>query len=262
MITFAIAHYYRENDLKSLISNLIPNITNDDEILIWNNGSCENLIIYYEKEIKVRVVNSEKNLGVVQSRKNLLSIAKNKKICFLDDDIVLKYDFVRRLKEKALLKVDIIAFKVVNAKNEIRPFEFLSNSKFDKEVRNFLGGACLFNSEKAIFSYQEVNESFYGMEEHEAALILWKKCGIIHFCPTLEVIHLRSELTIETPAVRFIDNFDKISKKIVIIWKYYPTFFALLASFAWTLKALRNRKNKLSYIQFLKHILKGGNWYK
>ena len=65
MITFAIAHYYRENDLKSLISNLIPNIINDDEILIWNNGSCENLIIYYEKEIKVRVVNSEKNLDFI-----------------------------------------------------------------------------------------------------------------------------------------------------------------------------------------------------
>lgn len=260
MIAICITHFYKENELLRLLEQINKIGYGDYRIFIHDNGSQGLNIAHLEK---VEYYKSVKNNGVIESRKSFLRKYDADYYVFLDDDLFLENDFFKCLYEELNTADDVIGFKVFDENYNVRPIEFISNNLKSHPSFKFLGGACCLKKGIATKLYQDLYDSFYGMEEYELALLLYKNGGRISYRPNIKVHHLKSNASISIPSKRYSNECDKAIKKIAIILKYYPIIFAILPVTMWIIKCLINKNcNRIGNLKFIKTLKDGNSIYK
>jgi GT2 family glycosyltransferase len=260
MIAICITHYYKEKELLLLIEQIKTIGYGEFRVFIHDNGSVNlevketDIISYYK---------SQKNNGVIESRKIFLNKYNAEYYVFLDDDLYLEMDFFDCLYKEIKTADDVMAFKVYDENYNVRKFEYISNKLEPHKSFKFLGGACCLKKGIATQLYKELYDSFYGMEEYELALLLYQNGGRISYRPSIKVHHLKSETSIPMLSSRYSNECEKAVKKIYIILKYYPRIFAILPLFAWIMKCLYSKNvNRLSNMEFIKTIKDGNSFFK
>ena len=96
-ISIIIPVYNAEQNIKKCVNSIIPQLTEEDEILLLNDGSTDNsLLVLRELEKQwenIRVID-KKNEGVALTRNRGIQEARGKYICFVDNDDFVDADYI------------------------------------------------------------------------------------------------------------------------------------------------------------------------
>lgn len=96
-ISIIIPVYNAERNIKKCVNSIIPQLTEEDEILLLNDGSTDNsLLVLRELEKQwenIRVID-KKNEGVALTRNRGIQEARGKYICFVDNDDFVDADYI------------------------------------------------------------------------------------------------------------------------------------------------------------------------
>ena len=102
MITFIIPTLWKSNQIFKTIESFEGCLNSDAELVIIDNSQKG----YYHKDPRVTVVKPKSNIFVNPSWNVGVTLARNKYICLLNDDISLNVDFLIR-KFNTLIQKDI-----------------------------------------------------------------------------------------------------------------------------------------------------------
>ena len=88
--------YYKTYDLTiRMINGLIPQLTDEVEVILVDDGCNETVLDMYEKDIKV--IHLKENGGVSKARNTGIQEAQGKYIAFIDSDDMITMDYVEQL---------------------------------------------------------------------------------------------------------------------------------------------------------------------
>lgn len=244
------------NKLIGSIRNLNTANNNEFEILIFDNGSKNKLTIQKLQKIgfvkNIRLLNSNKNIGLAAGRNLLARESKGKWLFFIDDDAFIPDDeflriFINFVKNFENDKLAVIACNVIECykpwKN-IYPFSRRILKKLDLKTpikcSYFLGGAHFIRREIFLKLNGYDGNLFFWGEELDFSYKLINKGYEIFFHPDLLVIHKKSK----------IKNLDKniehlyfLRNKIYINYKYLPWYFRWISNLIWVSNYLMRTKN-------------------
>ena len=89
-VSIIVPMYNAEKFIGKTIESVLSQTYENWEMLIMNDVSTDNSIAvvneYVKKDDRIKVVNTEKNMGVVKGRNHLIDLANGKYIAFLDAD--------------------------------------------------------------------------------------------------------------------------------------------------------------------------------
>jgi len=92
--------YYQTYELtERLLNGLIPQLTNDVELIIVDDGCSEERLDYYTGYYNVKVIHLQENGGVSKARNIGTEYAKGKYISYCDSDDLVMPDYVDNLLE-------------------------------------------------------------------------------------------------------------------------------------------------------------------
>ena len=90
--------YYKTYDLTiKLLETLIPQLTEEVEVFLIDDGCNEKRLDKYKD--KINIIHLEKNSGVSKSRNEGIKKAKGKYIGFIDSDDLITSDYIKTLLE-------------------------------------------------------------------------------------------------------------------------------------------------------------------
>jgi glycosyltransferase involved in cell wall biosynthesis len=88
-LTIAIPTYRRRASVVSLVDSIVPQLFDEDELLVVDDGSQDGTRDVLEKIPRIRTISNISNEGMVKTWNKCLACAKNDWICIIhDDDIV------------------------------------------------------------------------------------------------------------------------------------------------------------------------------
>lgn len=102
LLSVVIPSYNLKYCVKKCIDSILNQITDFEfDIFIVDDNSTDNTVEYlnhiYKKEIKVKIVKNEKNIGFFLNAKKCLNISNSKYICFLDvDDFLCDFNYLQK----------------------------------------------------------------------------------------------------------------------------------------------------------------------
>lgn len=157
-VTVLTSVYNGEKYLQEAIDSILGQTFKDFEFLIVNDGSTDKTaeILKSYKDVRIKIVNNEKNIGLTKSLNKGLKLARGKYIARQDaDDISLSTRFEEELKffdknsNVALVGTD---YFLINEKDEIihRVNCFTENSKLKEKLlegNQFGHGSIMFKKE-------------------------------------------------------------------------------------------------------------------
>ena len=89
-VSIIVPMYNAEKFIGKTIESVLSQTYENWEMLIMNDVSTDNSLAvvneYAKKDDRIKVVNTEKNMGVVKGRNHLIDLANGKYIAFLDAD--------------------------------------------------------------------------------------------------------------------------------------------------------------------------------
>ena len=89
-VSIIVPMYNAEKFIGKTIESVLSQTYENWEMLIMNDVSTDNSLAvvneYVKKDDRIKVVNTEKNMGVVKGRNHLVDLANGKYIAFLDAD--------------------------------------------------------------------------------------------------------------------------------------------------------------------------------
>lgn len=188
LYTVAIPTYNRYNLLKFSLKEVVKQVellskTSEriGEILIIDDGSEDNTLDLLNEYVKkysfFRYIASKKNNGITKTRNMLINNAKGKYIFFLDSDVFINKDLIKK-------HLDILENneKIICQSHLILTNNFDKDNKFNKLTDNsraFFDTANLSVEKKYIEEVGGFDEGFsgYGWEDLELGLRL-KKLGL------------------------------------------------------------------------------------
>ncbi len=102
-LTILIPYYYNHPEcevrFKRLIKTIIPQITNDTPVIIYEDGQVSEWLKGYATGV-ITLISNPINKGVAYARNILLDYSKNSDyILFLDSDDMIDCDFIRKMYE-------------------------------------------------------------------------------------------------------------------------------------------------------------------
>ncbi len=118
LISVLVPVYNVEKYLRQCLDSVISQTLKDIEIICVNDGSTDSslqiLQEYVEKDNRIRIINKEKNEGLVLARKSAVLQSTGKYICFLDSDDWLTTDESLQIMVDAIEieQVDMLMFPV------------------------------------------------------------------------------------------------------------------------------------------------------
>ena len=89
-VSIIVPMYNAEKFIGKTIESVLAQTYQNWEMLIMNDVSTDNSLaivsLYAKKDERIKIVNTEKNVGVVKGRNFLIDLASGKYIAFLDAD--------------------------------------------------------------------------------------------------------------------------------------------------------------------------------
>lgn len=131
-VSVLIPVYNAEKYIKKCIDSILPQLREDDEIIILNDGSTDMSWSICKNYINVRNVTlfNEPNRGLLQARKFLVKHAKKEYLIFCDADDFWEKDAFNKINAISLdVEPDIIFFNYYFfSQNQRQPFKRITNN--------------------------------------------------------------------------------------------------------------------------------------
>ena len=150
-LSIIIPYFKTLNLTKILINLLLPQLTNEVEIILIDDGCFEKEFDKFEKE-NIRVIHQE-NMGVAKTRNKGIDLAKGEYIAFIDCDDIIMSDYVNSLIE-AINKyhTDIINFNWIDKRT----------NKIYRKPKNFAPWKAIYKKDRIPRFYEDKK---YGSED-------------------------------------------------------------------------------------------------
>ena len=175
-VSIIVPMYNAEKFIGKTIESVLSQTYENWEMLIMNDVSTDNSLAvvneYVKKDDRIKVVNTEKNMGVVKGRNHLIDLANGKYIAFLDADdywhsqkLEKQIQFMKEKKagisctEYTRVKENGEKINEVVIKSEISYTDMLKN--------NYLG--CL----TVMYDIEKVGKRYFKELEKNEDYVLW-----------------------------------------------------------------------------------------
>ncbi len=231
-LSIIVPVYNSSKHLRKCLDSITNQNIKDFEIICINDGSTDDslniLVDYQEKNNNIVIVN-QKNMGVIEARKNGLKIAKGEYIAWVDSD-----DFI---DEKMYSKMYDLAIKN-NSDIVICNYNFFPNNKTNKEKW-----------------YKPINNEKldYSLIQHNA--LLWNKIVKKELLDKINAIELLEKIGEDVYVFAMI-NANKISSIDECLYNYRVGHESLSSNFkkiSWFEKVVEHQKNKIEYAKRAKY---------
>jgi len=257
-LSIIILNWNSKEDLKKCLVSIYKNtILKEKEIIIVDNGSKDSSIDFIEKNYpEIILIKNKKNRGVGPARNQGMKIAKGEYIMVLDVDTEVKPraidNLIKGMKEHP--EVGLCGPKLIYPNGKIqyscRKFptilskfifrrlpeklssKFLSKEeyrKWDHSSFRYVGyviGACQLIRKKALEQVGFYDERiFYGPEDIDYCLRMWKAGWRVLYYPKAEIIHKEARIT--KSILNQIKNpifWEHIKGLIIYFWKHKYLF--------------------------------------
>ncbi|RRD38851.1 glycosyltransferase family 2 protein [Leptotrichia sp. OH3620_COT-345] len=179
--------YNAEKFIKQTVESVISQTYENWEMLIINDnssdGSYEAVKVYSEKDKRIKIINSEINVGVVKGRNTLIDIADGQYIAFLDADDYWTSDKLQ--KQIVFMKEKNIGISCTGYTRISESGKHINEIKIKKEIsyndllkNNYLG--CL----TVMVDTEKLGKRYFKERDKNEDYVLWleivKETGKIH----------------------------------------------------------------------------------
>ena len=239
-ISIIVPMYNAEKFIGKTIESVLAQTYQNWEMLIMNDVSTDNSLaivsVYAKKDERIKIVNTEKNVGVVKGRNFLIDLASGKYIAFLDADDYWHNEKLEKqiqfMKEKnasiscteyTRVKENEEKINDVIIKEEISYNDMLKN--------NYLG--CL----TVIYDAEKIGKRYFKELEKNEDYVLWLEIvkdvntiyGLKENLAYYRVLdNSRSSNKVKTAKVRW-EIYRKIEKLSLLKSIYYFLHYAIRA---------------------------------
>ena len=239
-ISIIVPMYNAEKFIGKTIESVLAQTYQNWEMLIMNDVSTDNSLaivsVYAKKDERIKIVNTEKNVGVVKGRNFLIDLASGKYIAFLDaDDYWHNEKLEKQIKFMKEKNASISCTEYTRVKeNEEKINDVIIKEEIsynDMLKNNYLG--CL----TVIYDAEKIGKRYFKELEKNEDYVLWleivKDVDIIYglkenlaYYRVLD--NSRSSNKVKTAKVRW-EIYRKIEKLSLLKSIYYFLHYAIRA---------------------------------
>lgn len=102
-LTVAIPTYKRCKDVVSLVGAILPQLHEEDELLVVDDGSQDETAQCLESIKRIRLISNLSNQGMVKTWNKCLTSASNEWICFVHDDDTIAPEALKTIRKACSL---------------------------------------------------------------------------------------------------------------------------------------------------------------
>ena len=163
LITIGILNYNAVERLRKIIPSILAQDYEPKEILVLDNGSRDDSVVFLKQFDKIKTIACPENLGYGHGKNILVDKAKGKYLFMLDNDIEIpQNDFLRRIFDEYKTIPDVAFLSPVicdidkdyldtgelafNKINRNIPLDLILKTGI-KKVPRYRGGACFFKKQ-------------------------------------------------------------------------------------------------------------------
>ncbi|XDU63417.1 glycosyltransferase family 2 protein [Leptotrichia sp. HSP-536] len=239
-VSIIVPMYNAEKFIGKTIESVLAQTYQNWEMLIMNDVSTDNSLaivsVYAKKDERIKIVNTEKNVGVVKGRNFLIDLASGKYIAFLDaDDYWHNKKLEKQIKFMKEKNASISCTEYTRVKeNEEKINDVIIKENIfynDMLKNNYLG--CL----TVIYDAEKIGKRYFKELEKNEDYVLWleivKDVDIIYglkenlaYYRVLD--NSRSSNKVKTAKVRW-EIYRKIEKLSLLKSIYYFLHYAVRA---------------------------------
>ena len=239
-VSIIVPMYNAEKFIGKTIESVLAQTYQNWEMLIMNDVSTDNSLaivsVYAKKDERIKIVNTEKNVGVVKGRNFLIDLASGKYIAFLDaDDYWHNEKLEKQIKFMKEKNASISCTEYTRVKeNEEKINDVIIKEEIsynDMLKNNYLG--CL----TVIYDAEKIGKRYFKELEKNEDYVLWleivKDVDIIYglkenlaYYRVLD--NSRSSNKVKTAKVRW-EIYRKIEKLSLLKSIYYFLHYAIRA---------------------------------
>lgn len=239
-ISIIVPMYNAEKFIGKTIESVLAQTYQNWEMLIMNDVSTDNSLaivsMYAKKDERIKIVNTEKNVGVVKGRNFLIDLASGKYIAFLDaDDYWHNEKLEKQIKFMKEKNASISCTEYTRVKeNEEKINDVIIKEEIsynDMLKNNYLG--CL----TVIYDAEKIGKRYFKELEKNEDYVLWLEIakdvntiyGLKENLAYYRVLdNSRSSNKVKTAKVRW-EIYRKIEKLSLLKSIYYFLHYAIRA---------------------------------
>ena len=239
-ISIIVPMYNAEKFIGKTIESVLAQTYQNWEMLIMNDVSTDNSLaivsVYAKKDERIKIVNTEKNVGVVKGRNFLIDLASGKYIAFLDaDDYWHNEKLEKQIKFMKEKNASISCTEYTRVKeNEEKINDVIIKEEIsynDMLKNNYLG--CL----TVIYDAEKIGKRYFKELEKNEDYVLWLEIvkdvntiyGLKENLAYYRVLdNSRSSNKVKTAKVRW-EIYRKIEKLSLLKSLYYFLHYAIRA---------------------------------
>jgi len=239
-ISIIVPMYNAEKFIGKTIESVLAQTYQNWEMLIMNDVSTDNSLaivsVYAKKDERIKIVNTEKNVGVVKGRNFLIDLASGKYIAFLDaDDYWHNEKLEKQIKFMKEKNASISCTEYTRVKeNEEKINDVIIKEEIsynDMLKNNYLG--CL----TVIYDAKKIGKRYFKELEKNEDYVLWLEIvkdvntiyGLKENLAYYRVLdNSRSSNKVKTAKVRW-EIYRKIEKLSLLKSLYYFLHYAIRA---------------------------------
>ena len=239
-VSIIVPMYNAEKFIGKTIESVLAQTYQNLEMLIMNDVSTDNSLaivsVYAKKDERIKIVNTEKNVGVVKGRNFLIDLASGKYIAFLDaDDYWHNEKLEKQIKFMKEKNASISCTEYTRVKeNEEKINDVIIKEEIsynDMLKNNYLG--CL----TVIYDAKKIGKRYFKELEKNEDYVLWLEIvkdvntiyGLKENLAYYRVLdNSRSSNKVKTAKVRW-EIYRKIEKLSLLKSIYYFLHYAIRA---------------------------------
>ena len=239
-VSIIVPMYNAEKFIGKTIESVLAQTYQNWEMLIMNDVSTDNSLaivsLYAKKDERIKIVNTEKNVGVVKGRNFLIDLASGKYIAFLDaDDYWHNEKLEKQIKFMKEKNASISCTEYTRVKeNEEKINDVIIKEEIsynDMLKNNYLG--CL----TVMYDAEKIGKRYFKELEKNEDYVLWLKIvkdvdiiyGLKENLAYYRVLdNSRSSNKVKTAKVRW-EIYRKIEKLSLLKSIYYFLHYAIRA---------------------------------
>ena len=239
-VSIIVPMYNAEKFIEKTIESVLAQTYQNWEMLIMNDVSTDNSLaivsLYAKKDERIKIVNTEKNVGVVKGRNFLIDLASGKYIAFLDaDDYWHNEKLEKQIKFMKEKNASISCTEYTRVKeNEEKINDVIIKEEIsynDMLKNNYLG--CL----TVIYDAEKIGKRYFKELEKNEDYVLWLEIvkdvntiyGLKENLAYYRVLdNSRSSNKVKTAKVRW-EIYRKIEKLSLLKSIYYFLHYAIRA---------------------------------
>ena len=239
-VSIIVPMYNAEKFIGKTIESVLAQTYQNWEMLIMNDASTDNSLaivsVYAKKDERIKIVNTEKNVGVVKGRNFLIDLASGKYIAFLDaDDYWHNEKLEKQIKFMKEKNASISCTEYTRVKeNEEKINDVIIKEEIsynDMLKNNYLG--CL----TVIYDAKKIGKRYFKELEKNEDYVLWLEIvkdvntiyGLKENLAYYRVLdNSRSSNKVKTAKVRW-EIYRKIEKLSLLKSLYYFLHYAIRA---------------------------------